>query len=207
MVICSITLNEKVIKIRYKFTDKEMKKILDSMVVIVDTREQNNQHIIDFFNRKNIPYKVVKNDYGDYTAMIPKGTINQFTADIYFDRDIAIERKNGIDEIAGNLKDDAYRLKKELAHMNMYNIKYFFFVEDPNYHVNLREGNYRSQYDPFTLMQRIKKGIEAEYNTVIVPINKNCIGSEIYYTLQAFVYALFKHKGFILEESESDINE
>jgi hypothetical protein len=56
-------------------------------------------------------------------------------------------------------------------------------------------------------MQRIKKGIEAEYNTVIVPVDKQVMGSEIYYTLQAFVYALFKHKGFILEESESDINE
>lgn len=194
------------IKIRYKFTDKEMKKILDSMVVVVDTREQNNKHILDFFNRKKIPYKVVKNDFGDYTAMIPKGTITGFTSDIYFDRDIAIERKNSIDEIAGNLKDDAYRIKKELAHMNMYDIKYFFFVEDKDFHENLRNGNYRSQYDPFTLMQRIKKGIEAEYNTVIVPIDKKCIGSEIYYTLQAYVYALFKHKGFILD-GEGEGNE
>ena len=98
-----------VIKIRYKYTDKEMKKVLDNLVVIVDSREQNNQHILDFFNKKNIPYKVVKNDFGDYTAMIPKNTITGFTSDLYFDRDIAIERKNSIDEIAGNLKDDAAR--------------------------------------------------------------------------------------------------
>lgn len=174
------------------------------MVVVVDTREQNNKHILDFFNRKKIPYKVVKNDFGDYTAMLPGNTVTGFTQDIYFDRDIAIERKNSIDEIAGNLKDDAYRIKKELAHMNMYDIKYFFFVEDKDFHENLRNGNYRSQYDPFTLMQRIKKGIEAEYNTVIVPIDKKCIGSEIYYTLQAYVYALFKHKGFILESEDKE---
>lgn len=195
---------------RYKFTDKELKKVLDSLVVIVDSREQNNQHIIEFFNKKKIPYKVVKNDFGDYTAMLPSGTIGTFTSDIYFDRDIAIERKNSIDEIAGNLKDDAARLKKELAHLNMNQIKYFFFVEDKDYHTNLRNGNFRSQYDPFTLMQRIKKGIEAEYNTVIVPVDKQCMGSEIYYTLQAFVYALFKHKGFILEsneESECELSE
>lgn len=191
---------------RYRYTDKEMKKILDNMVVIVDSREQNNQHIIEFFNKKNIPYKTIKNDFGDYTAMIPAGTIDMFTSDIYFDRDIAIERKNSIDEIASNLKEDAARIKKELAHMNKYDIKYFFFVEDKNFHENLRNGNYRSQYDPFTLMQRIKKGIEAEYNTVIVPIDKKCIGSEIYYTLQAFIYNLFKHKGFILEE-EGEENE
>ncbi|NFK66117.1 ERCC4-type nuclease [Clostridium botulinum] len=190
---------------RYKFTDKEMKKILDNMTVVVDSREQNNQHILDFFNKKKIPYKVIKNDFGDYTAMIPAGTINQFTTDIYFDRDIAIERKNSIDEIAGNLKEDAARLKKELAHMNMHDIKYFFFVEDKDFHENLRNGNYRSQYDPFTLMQRIKKGIEAEYNTVIVPVDKKCMGSEIYYTLQAYVYNLFKHKGFILEGEVDEV--
>ena len=190
--------------IRYKFTDKEIKKVLDSMVVVVDSREQNNQHIIDFFNKKKIPYKVVKNDFGDYTAMIPANTITGFTSDIYFDRDIAIERKNSIDEICGNLKEDAARLKKELAHMNMYDIKYFFFIEDPNFHENLRNGKYRSEYDPYTLMQRIKKGIEAEYGTVIVPIDKKYIGSEIYYTLQAYVYNLFKHKGFILESEEEN---
>lgn len=191
---------------RYRYTDKEMKKILDNMVVIVDSREQNNSHIIDFFNKKNIPYKTIKNDFGDYTAMLPAGTLTGFTSDIYFDRDIAIERKNSIDEIAGNLKEDAARIKKELAHMNKYDIKYFFFVEDKNFHENLRNGNFRSQYDPFTLMQRIKKGIEAEYNTVIVPMDKKFIGSEIYYTLQGFVYNLFKHKGFILEE-EGEENE
>ena len=191
---------------RYRYTDKEMKKILDNMVVIVDSREQNNQHIIEFFNKKNIPYKTIKNDFGDYTAMLPAGTLTGFTSDIYFDRDIAIERKNSIDEIAGNLKEYAARIKKELAHMNKYDIKYFFFVEDKNFHENLRNGNFRSQYDPFTLMQRIKKGIEAEYNTVIVPIDKKFIGSEIYYTLQGFVYNLFKHKGFILEEEGEEID-
>lgn len=191
---------------RYRYTDKEIKKILDNMVVIVDSREQNNQHIIEFFNKKNIPYKTIKNDFGDYTAMLPAGTLTGFTSDIYFDRDIAIERKNSIDEIAGNLKEDAARIKKELAHMNKYDIKYFFFVEDKNFHENLRNGNFRSQYDPFTLMQRIKKGIEAEYNTVIVPIDKKFIGSEIYYTLQGFVYNLFKHKGFILEEEGQEVD-
>ena len=192
---------------KLKFTDKELKKILDSLTVIIDSREQRCDHVIDFFNRKNINYVVEKLPFGDYSCKLPKGCFEGQYREIYFSNDIVIERKNSIDEIAGNLKDEAYRLKKELAHMNMYDIKYFFFVEDKDFHANLRNGNFRSQYDPFTLMQRIKKGIEAEYNTVIVPIDKSCIGSEIYYTLQAFVYALFKHKGFILEESESDINE
>ena len=55
-------------------------------------------------------------------------------------------------------------------------------------------------------MQRLYKGIEAEYNTVIVPVDKKIIASKIYYNLQARVYNLFKHKGFILEEEGEDID-
>lgn len=185
---------------RYKYTDKEMKKILDSLVILVDTKERNNTHITDFFDKKKIPYKRMNLNYGDYSCMIPKGTIDFFTQDIYFDREFAIERKNGIDELAGNLKSDATRLKKELAHLNMYEIKYLIFIEDLNFEMNLRTGSYRSEYDAYTLMQRLYKMVEAEYNTAIIPVPKEVMGSKIYYKMQAWVYALFKHKGFILEE-------
>ena len=192
---------------RYKYTDKEIKKITDSIVILVDTNEQENSHITSFFDKKKIPYRNMKISYGDYSCMIPKGTIDQFTSDIYFDRDFAIERKNGIDELAGNLKQDAARLKKELAHLNMYEIKYLIYIEDLNFETNLRTGNYRSEYDPFTLMQRLYKMVECEYNTAIIPVDKSIMGSKIYYRMQAFVYALFKHKGFIIEESEDEVNE
>ncbi len=36
----------------FKFKDKELKKILDNLTIIIDSREQANQHIIDFFNKK-----------------------------------------------------------------------------------------------------------------------------------------------------------
>ena len=187
---------------RYRYNDAEIKAILKNMVVIIDTREQANEHIIEYFEQKKIPYKISKLDFGDYSCMLPANTVQGFHRDIYFDRYIAIERKANIDEIAGNLKSDASRLKNELAHMNKHGIKYFFFVEDEQYHENLRQGMYRSDYDPFTLMQRVKKGIEAAYNTIVVPVGKRYMGSEIYYTLQAYVYDLFKHKGFIIENTE-----
>lgn len=192
---------------RYKFTDKEMDKIKNSIVILVDTKEQRNEHIVSFFDKKKIQYKRVNLNYGDYSCMIPKGTIDQFTSDIYFDRDFVIERKADIDELAGNLKQDAARLKKELAHLNMYEIRYLIYIEDLNFETNLRTGNYRSEYDPFTLMNRLYKMIECEYNTTIVPVDKGVIGSKIYYRMQAWVYALMKYKGFILDESEDEINE
>lgn len=90
---------------RYKFTDKEIVEILSSLTVIVDTREQENRHILSYFNKEKIPYKIQKVDYGDYTCMLPRGTFKGQQRDIYFDREIAIERKFCIDELAANLKD------------------------------------------------------------------------------------------------------
>ena len=184
-----------------------MDKIKNSIVILVDTKEQRNEHIISFFDKKKIQYKRVNLNYGDYSCMIPKGTIGQFTSDVYFDREFVIERKADIDELAGNLKDDAARLRKELAHLNMYQIRFLIYIEDLNFEINLRNGNFRSQHDPKTLMNRLYKTIECEYNTTIVPVDKSVMGSKIYNRMQSCVHTLFKHKGFILEESESDINE
>ena len=61
---------------RYKFTDKQLKKILDNLIICIDSREQSNQHIIDFFNKKKIPYKVMKLSLGDYSIMLPKGSFD-----------------------------------------------------------------------------------------------------------------------------------
>ena len=190
----------------YKFNKKEIKSILDNLIICVDSREQSNQHIIDFFNKKKIPYVVEKLPFGDYSCKIKAGSFEGQERDIYFTNDFVVERKANIDEICSNLKEDASRLKKELAHLNKYNIEFYIFLEDENYELNLRNSNYRSQYDAYTLMQRICKGIEAEYNTMVIPVPRSCMGSKIYYFLQARVYNLFKHVGFILEEEGEKID-
>ena len=67
----------------YKFNQKEIKKILDSLVIIVDTRENANSHIIDFFNKKKIPYSIEKLPFGDYSCKLPAGSFEQWLASIY----------------------------------------------------------------------------------------------------------------------------
>lgn len=216
---------------RLKFTDKELKEILKNLTILIDTREQANQHVIDFFEKKKIPYKVKKLDYGDYGCMLPINSFEGQQREIYFDRDIVIERKNGIDEIAGNLKDDT-RILKELAHLNKYDIKYYIFAENNNissslkglskvereivkeclemleskkiklspagFDDDIRSGNYRSEYQPKSLYARLKT-IEARYNTIIRPIDKQFMGSEIYNTFYYHVREILKNKGFIEE--------
>ena len=192
------------IEIRYKFTDKELKQALNNLTILVDTREQKNEHILDAFNKLKVNYKVQKLDFGDYSCFIPKGSFEGQARDIYFTNDIAIERKASIDELAGNLKDDATRIRTELAHINKYNIKCYLFIEDYLFDKHIREGNYRSQYTPKTLYKRLKKQIEARYSTLIRPVHKDYIASEIYNTLEAFVYEKLKHEGWIEGDKENE---
>lgn len=222
---------------RYKFTDAELKKVMSNLTILIDTREQANEHVIEFLDKKKIAYEVKKLDFGDYACMLPANSFEGQERAIYFDRDIVIERKNGIDEVAGNLKDDT-RILKELAHLNKYDIKYYVFLEEPEmnetlkrlnaeekkhlkefmkileskkvclkpegFDFNIRKGNYRSEYQPKSLYARLKT-IEARYNTVIRPVDKQFMGSEIYNTFYYYVREVLKNKGFIEEvEYEGD---
>lgn len=216
---------------RIKFTDTELKNVLKNLTILIDTREQENHHVIEFLDKKKIPYKVKKLDFGDYGCMLPVNSFEGQEREIYFDRDIVIERKNGIDELCGNLKDDT-RILKELAHLNKYEIKYYVFLEEPEmnetlkglnaeekkhlkefmkileskkvclkpegFDFNIRKGNYRSEYQPKSLYARLKT-IEARYNTIIRPIDKQFMGSEIYNTFYYYVREILKNKGFIEE--------
>lgn len=177
----------------FKMSDKELKETLKKMVVLVDTREKSNKHITDWFDKNKIKYKVKKLDYADYSVYLPAGSIKGIERDIYFTDSICIERKNSIDEVAGNFKDDAVRLKNELLSLNKYDVKYFIFLEDALFHKHIRNGNFRSMYDSKTLYARFK-GLEAEFNTVIVPISKEYMASEIYNTLYYHVRAILKRE-------------
>ena len=177
---------------RFTFTDKEIKEALKNLTIIADTREKGNKFTLKWFDDNKIPYKVKKIDHGDYTAYLPANSLKGITKDLYFDKDIVIEKKGSIDEICGNFsKSDKPRIKSEFAHLGMNGTRCFIFIEDNLYDKHLRNHNYRSQYDPKRLYQSIK-GFEAEYNTVIRPISSEFIGAEIYYTLYYQVRNILK---------------
>ena len=69
---------------KYKFTDKEMEELISSMTILVDTREQKNNHITDYFDRKKINYKRKALNYGDYSFMIPANEKLSIPRDLYF---------------------------------------------------------------------------------------------------------------------------
>lgn len=95
----------------YKYTDTEVKKLLKSMVVIIDTNEQVYDHISSWFDKKKIPYIRQNMNFGDYGCYIPANTDLGIPRDLYFD--CVVERKAHLEEISGNLSADRTRLENE----------------------------------------------------------------------------------------------
>ncbi len=69
--------------IHYNYSETELKEILDSMIIIVDTREQKNQHVLDYLRKKKVAIKFKGMKTGDYSAMIPKNDEFGISRDMY----------------------------------------------------------------------------------------------------------------------------
>lgn len=126
-----------------KLTDKVIQSILDDMVIICDTREQKNQHILDYFNDNNIKYKVEKLDTADYSFILPH------YPEICMDKQVLVEKKNSLDEIAGNFTKGRDRFQREFE--RVVTEKIHLVVEKATWK-KLLNGSYRSQMPPQSMM-------------------------------------------------------
>src|SRR5699024_4589851 len=150
---------------RYKYTDNELKKLLDSIQILVDTREQKNDHITDYLSKKQVTFKKMKLDHGDYGALLPRNEELGIMKDIIYP--IAIERKNSIDELAMTIKDRT-RFENELIRSQQSN--FLLLIEDEQGYEKIVKGEYRSEYNARALLASLKT-FETRYrfNTVFIP--------------------------------------
>lgn len=120
-----------------------MKQLIESVVILVDTREKVNSHLIDYFNKQKIKYKTKALDYGDYSFMIPKDETLSIPRDLYFDKKIVVERKANLEEISGNFTKERDRFEKELTLAPKEKV---LLIENANYS-DIVLGNYNTQYN------------------------------------------------------------
>ena len=100
---------------KYKYTDSEEKELLDSIVILVDTREKVNDHITGYFDKHDIPYKKKALKNGDYSFFVPQNEKLGIFRDTYFHDDIFVERKASLEELSGNLSTKRADFEEELA--------------------------------------------------------------------------------------------
>lgn len=130
------------------YTDKAYKQLIKHMVILVDTQEKNNDHIIQEFEKQKINYRKKSLKTGDYSFMIETCPDIGFPYDTYFTDELCIERKNSLSELAGNLasKTDDNRIFKELN--RMINIERVYLIIENNSLDDIYSHNYRSEYNP-----------------------------------------------------------
>lgn len=138
------------------WTEAALVEKLRELTIIVDSREQQ-QHVKQYFDRKNIETIVRKLDVGDYSAQI---------GDMTLEADIAIERKHSIDELAGNLGQDRSRFEREFLRAKANRTKIFLVVENGSYS-DIYLHNYRSQLPPKALMASLMSW-QVRFNITII---------------------------------------
>jgi ERCC4-type nuclease len=164
---------------RYHFTDTEIKKLMNGLVVLVDTREQENTHILSYLDQKKIPYEVRKLNFGDYSIKLAKNEEFGLSRDLYFDNSIVVERKGSLDELAGNLTKDRARFESELLRAKGTNMS--LLVENANYS-DVVMGKYRSDYNAKSFVATLST-YSARYGLDVAFVEREFAGNWIYHRL------------------------
>lgn len=93
---------------------------MKGVTVLIDTREQVNEHITQEFQKMGVMFESRKLDYGDYSFMVDGKD---------FSSSCVIERKADIDEVYGNVTTDRERIEKELDTINRNAVQCIFMIE------------------------------------------------------------------------------
>lgn len=169
----------------YKFSDKEVIKLLkENLVIIADTNEQKWSHIKEYFDKNKIKYVNKNMDAGDYGVAILAAPSLGIERNLHLN--VAIERKANIDELCNNFGDGRTRFENEFMRAEHKKTKMILMIEDNNFYHNLVTNNYRSNYKPQSFLATLK-AFEARYNFQTQIVDKKYAGLCIYSTLKYFL--------------------
>jgi len=184
---------------KYRYSDKEIDLLLKNICIVCDTREQENKHIIEYFDKKKINYRSEGLKVGDYTACIianEETAALGITRDTYFNDVVVIERKANIEEIANNFTNKAdklsrERLEREFLKIHKSGAKLILIIENNRALEDIINWNYNSKYNNKSLYSSLKS-FEARFNINLKFIDKAYSGLEIYNTIKYYIREVLK---------------
>lgn len=140
----------------------EINKILDAMVLIVDTREQDTPQLRQRLESAHCEFKRGKVDFGDYSASFPLpdgGTLD-------LTQKVSIERKMSIDELAMCFGRERPRFEREFERAKKAGAKLYLLVENGDWG-NIFSHKYASLMKPESLLASIFAYL-ARYNCQLI---------------------------------------
>lgn len=124
-----------------------MERTLQTLFLIVDTREQPTESYFKRLDKVGLPYRRQKLDFGDYSC----GFCLTEGSEVLLDKEIVIERKMSIDEICGNFTRGRDRFAREFERAAKNGAKVHLIVEGGSYE-KIISGKYRSRLNSKSLL-------------------------------------------------------
>lgn len=139
-------------------TNFEVDHCLESMVILVDTREQPTQRLKSRMDIIGLPYERRKLDQGDYSCKctLPGGE------ELDFSSRVVIERKMDLNELCLCFGKERRRFEREFERAKQSGCKIYLIVENGTWE-KAYNGKYKSQYNEKALVASID-AFRARYN-------------------------------------------
>lgn len=124
----------------------EIERSLESMRLLVDTREQPTERYERRIEQIGLPNERKKLNYGDYSCecTLPDGSVLDFS------NKVVIERKMNLDEICMCYGKERKRFEREFERAKADGCKVYLLIEDGNWEKSYG-GKYRSLLNPTAL--------------------------------------------------------
>lgn len=122
-------------------------EILETMVVLVDTREQNTARARERYSRFGCPYRRAHLSYGDYCYNFSCNDIWEYNEEDVVVPEVVIERKMNLDELAMCFGKERKRFTAEFERIKAAGAKSYLLVENATWE-NLLNGKYKSKLNP-----------------------------------------------------------
>ena len=116
----------------------EVKTALESMVILVDTREQDTPRLRARLLQMGVPHERNKLNFGDYSVKCDCLSL----ADL-----VVIERKMSIDELCNCYCKERSRFEREFERAKAANAKVYLLIEGATWE-DMYGGKYRSKMKP-----------------------------------------------------------
>lgn len=124
----------------------DIKACLDSMQILVDSREQPSERAERRYKSFGCPYRRQTLEYGDYTYNFRIGDRELFPDNISVNGDCVIERKASLEELSGNLTHGRDRFNREFQKALDAEASIYLLIEDATIQ-KMYAGHYKTKFD------------------------------------------------------------
>lgn len=155
----------------------DVDEILNTMVILVDSREQDTARARERYSRFGAPYRRAHLSYGDYCCNYRRDGAWRYDEEETVHPDVVIERKMNLDELAMCFSRERKRFTAEFERIKAAGAKPYLLIENATWE-NLLAGKYKSKFNPKAFKASLSAWM-ARYNCTVITCKSETSGELI----------------------------